>query len=94
MRIYVVINVVGGIIDSVDTFSQKEDAERQYRNWIYQNSSFTGKEVGNSYHADSQYIWQKDSYIYLYDKNNDLYYPISTGEHDVSLQVSNVDGEE
>ena len=94
MKVYVVINVIGGIVDDVDTFSQEKDADQKYRELIYLNSHWTGQEIQDSYRSNMDDIWQQDSDEFLYDKHNDLYYSLSTDKHDVYLMVSNIDGEE
>jgi hypothetical protein len=59
-----------------------------YRIFVLENSSLSRKEMIDMY-ADNKEefdrVWQKDSSDYLYDSKGDLYYPISTDDHDVSL---------
>ncbi len=95
MLVYIVINMIGGLVDDVDTFSQEKDAKQRFRELVYKNSPWTPKDIKEEFSVDEKGlndVWQKDSYDYLYDEHNDLYYPLCTDEHDVYVRVSNVDG--
>ena len=94
--IYVVINVIGGIVDEVSTFSQKNDAEQRYRELVFENSAWLRLDIMTAFSdhpKDFDDVWQKDSTEYLYDKEEDLYYPVSTDDHDVFLHETILNGE-
>ena len=95
-RVYVVINIIGGVLDGTYVFSKngEQNAKDCYRGLICSNSPFTRKEIMDMWAADIRFddIWQKDSGEYLYEKESDLYYPISTDDHDVYVTIENVDG--
>ena len=85
-KVYVVINVIGGCVDSVDVFAEEKDVKHRYRELIEENSYFTRKEILEQFSEDKEAfdnVWQRDSEEFLYSSEEDLYYPISTGDHDV-----------
>jgi len=88
-KVYVVVNVISGFVDTVEVFSQGIDADKRHRELIFGNSPFTDAEL------DETYGPRKASEVchYLYDSDANLYYPISTWDHDVYLHETIIDGE-
>ena len=95
-KVHVVINVIGGIVNGTDVFAEEKDALHRYREIIEANTPFTRKEIMDSHGADKNdfdNVWQKDSEEFLYDADKDLYYPISTHDHDVHISEEFIDYE-
>jgi len=93
-KVHVVVNIIGGIVDDIDVFAKEKDAMIRYRDLIEVNQAFSRKDIIDI-HSDDQeefdLVWQKDSALYLYDEDADLYYPISTDKHDVYLSEEFID---
>jgi len=94
-KVHVVINIIGGIVDNVDVFAEEKDAQYCYREIIEANSPFSRKEIITIHGAEQEFddIWRKDSHLYLYNKDIDSYFPISTEYHDVFMSSAFIDYE-
>jgi len=85
-KVHVVVNVIGGIVDNLDVFAEEKDAGHRYRELIEANSYFTRKEIIEQFSENKEAfdnVWQRDCGEFLYNAEEDLYYPISTEDHDV-----------
>jgi len=86
-KVHVVVNVISGIVDGIDVFAEEKDAQHRYRELICgTNSFFTREEIIEQFSKDKEAfdnVWQRDSGEFLYNAEEDLYYPISTDDHDV-----------
>ena len=93
-KVNVVINIIGGVIDNVCVFAEEKDARIRYRELVEANSPWSREDVREAYFDNAEFfdgIWKKDSEEFLYDADNDLYYPISTENHDVCLREEFID---
>jgi len=89
---HTVVNVISGIIDTVEVFAKEEDAQQRYRDLVRENNPFTDAEIGEMYGPlELEGIWQQNSTEYLYTPIISLYFPRSTEKHDVHISETVID---
>ena len=82
----IVISIEGGIPNLIGAFDSYTRAGKSRRELIKKhNSPFTRQEIIERFKDNPgkfDEIWQKDSCDYLYDKDKDIYYPVSSENFD------------
>jgi len=84
MIVYVIIDIVDGLIDTAEVFTEKEKALSLRRTLIGRNTPFTKSEIKEMHSGvNLKDVLDQDSNEYMFSPYFELYFPISTDNHDV-----------